>query len=41
MPPLAFQKKNFHHDIPATPAIQAAVKRRIATKRPMKTVFGP
>jgi hypothetical protein len=41
MPPAAFQSKNFHHRMWVIPASTATVTRSNATKRAMKTVFGP
>ena len=41
IPPAAFQNRNFHQCIRPRPATQAAVKRRMAMKRPKKTVFAP
>ena len=41
IPPAAFQNRNFHHFIRPRPATHAAVKRRMAMKRPKKTVFPP
>ena len=41
MPPAAFQAKNRHQRMCETPAIHAAVTRRIEKNRPMKIVFAP